>query len=111
VSAFDPSTGEEVWRWRNETPMCASVLATGGDLVFAGEPTGEYNAFDARTGELLWQFQCGSGHHSSPTTYSVDGRQYIAVPVGWGAWTEGFLPGMLGAPHGDALFVFALPEE
>jgi alcohol dehydrogenase (cytochrome c) len=110
VSAFDPSTGKEAWRWRNEVPMCASVLATGGDLVFAGEPTGEFNALNARTGELLWQFQTGSGHHSSPTTYSVDGRQYIAVPVGWGAWVEGFIPGMLGAPHGDALFAFALPE-
>jgi alcohol dehydrogenase (cytochrome c) len=110
VSAFDPLSGKEVWRWRNEVPMCASVLATGGDLVFAGEPTGEFNALNARTGELLWQFQTGSGHHSSPTTYSVDGRQYVVVPVGWGAWVEGFLPGMLGAPHGDALFAFALPE-
>jgi alcohol dehydrogenase (cytochrome c) len=109
ISAFD-ATGEEKWRWRNELPMCASVLATGGDLVFAGEPSGEFNALDARTGELLWQFQCGSGHHSSPTTYSIDGRQYIAVPVGWGAWAEGFLPGMLGAGHGSALIVFALPE-
>ncbi|AVH55385.1 MULTISPECIES: PQQ-dependent dehydrogenase, methanol/ethanol family [Streptomyces] len=110
ISAFD-ATGEEKWRWRNELPMCASVLATGGDLVFAGEPSGEFNALDARTGELLWQFQCGSGHHSSPTTYMVDGRQYIAVPVGWGGWTEGFLPGMLGAGHGSALIVFALPES
>jgi alcohol dehydrogenase (cytochrome c) len=110
ISAFD-ATGEEKWRWRNELPMCASVLATGGDLVFAGEPSGEFNALDARTGELLWQFQCGSGHHSSPTTYMVDGRQYIAVPVGWGAWAEGFLPGMLGAGHGSALIVFALPES
>ncbi|CAK7283707.1 MULTISPECIES: PQQ-dependent dehydrogenase, methanol/ethanol family [Streptomyces] len=109
VSAFD-ANGEEKWRWRNELPMCASVLATGGDLVFAGEPSGEFDAFDARTGELLWQFQCGSGHHSSPTTYMVDGRQYIAVPVGWGGWAEGFLPGMLGAGHGSALMVFALPE-
>ncbi|MGW1029862.1 PQQ-dependent dehydrogenase, methanol/ethanol family [Streptomyces sp. NPDC002577] len=109
ISAFD-ATGEEKWRWRNELPMCASVLATGGDLVFAGEPSGEFNALDARTGEQLWQFQCGSGHHSSPTTYMVDGRQYIAVPVGWGAWAEGFLPGMLGAGHGSALLVFALPE-
>jgi alcohol dehydrogenase (cytochrome c) len=111
VSAFDAASGEEVWRWRNDVPMCASVLATGGDLVFAGEPTGEFNAFNAHTGELLWHFQTGSGHHSSPTTYSIDGRQYIAVPVGWGSWLEGFLPGMFGAPHGDALFVFALPEE
>ncbi|MBO0728986.1 MAG: PQQ-dependent dehydrogenase, methanol/ethanol family, partial [Acidimicrobiaceae bacterium] len=91
ISAFDAS-GDEKWRWRNEIPMCGSVLATGGDLVFAGEPSGEFNALDARTGELLWQFQCGSGHHNNPTTYMVDGRQYIAVPVGWGGWIEGFLP-------------------
>ncbi|MDT7575298.1 MAG: hypothetical protein QOH17_1631 [Pseudonocardiales bacterium] len=109
VSAFD-ANGEEKWRWRNELPMCASVLATGGDLVFAGAPSGEFNALDARTGDLLWRFQCGSGHHSSPTTYMVDGRQYVAVPVGWGGWAEGFLPGMLGAGHGSALIVFALPE-
>jgi alcohol dehydrogenase (cytochrome c) len=110
ISAFD-ANGEEKWRYRNDLPMCASVLATGGDLVFAGKPTGEFVALDARTGEQLWQFQCGSGHHSSPTTYTVDGRQYIAVPVGWGGWAEGFLPGMLGAGHGSALMAFALPES
>jgi alcohol dehydrogenase (cytochrome c) len=111
VSAFDPRTGAERWRWANDIPMCSSVLATAGDLVFAGEPTGEFNALDATSGELLWQFQCGSGHHSSPCSYSVDGQQYIAVPTGWGAWTEGFLPGMLGAGQGSSLFAFALPEE
>jgi alcohol dehydrogenase (cytochrome c) len=110
ISAFDPRTGEERWRWANDVPMCSSVLTTGGGLVFAGEPTGEFNALDASSGELLWKFQCGSGHHSSPSTYSVDGRQYIAVPTGWGAWTEGFLPGMLGAGQGSSLVVFALPE-
>jgi alcohol dehydrogenase (cytochrome c) len=110
ISAFDPRTGEERWRWTNDEPMCASVLTTGGDLVFAGEPHGAYNAFDAGSGDHLWSFQCGSGHHSSPSTYSVDGRQYIAVPTGWGAWTEGFLPGMLGAGQGSSLFAFALPE-
>ena len=110
ISAFDPRTGEERWRFSNDLPMCSSVLTTGGNLVFAGEPTGEFNALDAETGDLLWQFQCGSGHHSSPCSYSIDGRQYIAVPTGWGAWTEGFLPGMLGAGQGSSLFVFALPE-
>ena len=112
VSAFDPRTGQERWRWTSRTTsrMCSSLLATGGDLVFGGEPTGSSTRSNAETGDLLWQFQCGSGHHSSPSTYSVDGRQYIVVPTGWGAWTEGFLPGMLGASHGSALFVFALPE-
>jgi alcohol dehydrogenase (cytochrome c) len=109
ISAFD-GNGEEKWRWRARMPMCSSVVCTAGDLVFAGEPSGEFIALDARNGELLWQFQCGSGHHGSPMTYSVDGRQYVAVPVGWGGWAEGFLPGMLGAGHGSALIVFALPE-
>jgi len=109
LKAFDAS-GKEAWRWASDWPLSASVLATGGDLAFVGEPSGEFNAFHARSGELLWRFQTGSGHHSNPTTYSVDGRQYIAVPVGWGAWVEGFAPGMLGGQHGDALFAFALPE-
>jgi alcohol dehydrogenase (cytochrome c) len=110
VTAFNAS-GEEVWRWRNDLPMCASVLSTAGDVVFAGTPSGTFVALDARSGEFLWQFNCGSGHHSSPITYSVEGKQYIAVPVGWGAWVEGFLPGMMGGPHGQAMFVFSLPED
>jgi len=110
VKAFDAS-GNEAWRWESNWPISASVLATAGDLAFVGEPSGEFHAFHARSGDPLWHFQTGSGHHSSPTTYSVDGRQFIAVPVGWGAWVEGFAPGMLGGQHGDALFAFALPEE
>lgn len=109
VSAFD-TYGVEKWRWRNDHPMAASVLATAGDLVFAGTPTGEFLALDARTGEELWKFQCGSGHHGSAMTYVVDGKQYVAVPVGWGGWLEGIIPGMLGAGHGSALIVFALPD-
>jgi alcohol dehydrogenase (cytochrome c) len=111
VSAIDPATGGEKWRWTHDQPMCSSVLATAGDLVFTGTPAGEFLAFNASSGDLLWRFQCGSGHHSSPSTYSIDGRQYIAVPTGWGAWTEGFFPGALGATGGAALFAFALPEE
>jgi alcohol dehydrogenase (cytochrome c) len=111
VSAVDPLTGEEKWRWNHEYPMCASNVTTAGGLVFQGTPSGEFVALDASTGEKLWQFQCGSGHHSSPITFEVDGRQYVAVPTGWGGWVEGFLPGLLGASAGDALFCFALPED
>src|ERR671936_537653 len=110
VSAYDPRTAQERWRWTNDLCMCSSLLATGGDLVFGGEPTGEFNAWDANSGDLLWQFQCGSGHHNSPSSYSIDGRQYIVAPSGWGGWAEGFLPKMLGSSHGSALFAFALPE-
>ena len=109
VKAFDPATGREVWSWRAEHPMVASVLATAGDLVFTGEPNGNFHAFDARTGRILWTFPTGSGIHSNPVTYSVDGKQYVAVPTGWGGWVEGYAPEMYGAPRGTALVVFALP--
>ncbi len=76
--------------------------------MFAGTPAGEFLALHAETGEKLWSFQCGSGHHSSPSTYTVDGKQYVAVPVGWGGWLEGIVPGMSGQGHGAALIVFSL---
>ncbi|MFN2566472.1 MAG: PQQ-dependent dehydrogenase, methanol/ethanol family [Gemmatimonadaceae bacterium] len=109
VRAIDPATGRHVWSHRTEHPMVASVLATAGNVIFTGEPTGEFIALDARTGELLWRFQTGSGIHSNPVTYSVGGKQYIAVASGWGGWMKGFAPELYGQNRGSALFVFALP--
>jgi alcohol dehydrogenase (cytochrome c) len=109
VKAIDPATGREVWTWKTRHPVVASLLATAGDLLFVGEATGEFNALDARTGERLWQFQTGSGIHSNPVTYSIDGKQYVAVPTGWGGWMKGFAPELYGASRGSALVVFALP--
>lgn len=68
VKAFDPATGKQVWAWQGKYPMAGTILATAGDLLFVGEPDGNFNAWDARTGELLWQFQTGSGIHSNPVT-------------------------------------------
>jgi alcohol dehydrogenase (cytochrome c) len=110
VKAVDPATGREAWSWPSKHPMVASILATAGDLVFTGEANGMFDAWDARTGELLWQYQTGNGIHSNPVTYSVKGKQYVAVPTGWGGWLEGFAPELLGAPRGTALFVFSLAE-
>jgi alcohol dehydrogenase (cytochrome c) len=110
VKAFDPATGREVWSWASPQPIVSSVLSTAGGLVFTGEPSGYFDAFDARTGTLLWQFQTGSGIHGNPISYSVDGRQFIAVLSGWGGWLEGFAPEMYGASRGSAIFVFALPR-
>ena len=109
IKAFDPRTGKEVWSWRTEHPVVSSLLTTAGGLVFAGRATGEFMAFDASSGAPLWQFQTGSGIHGSAVTYSVGGRQYVAVPSGWGGWMKGFAPELMGAPRGNALFVFALP--
>lgn len=109
IKAIDPRDGRTVWSWRHPHPVVSSTLSTAGGLLFAGTSTGEFVALDARDGELLWQFDTGSGIHSSPVTYSVDGKQYIAVPSGWGGWVKGFAPELYGASRGSALFVFALP--
>ena len=55
------------------SPMVAGVLATGGGLVFTGDAEGFFTAYDADTGKVLWNFQCGSGHHASPITYTLEG--------------------------------------
>jgi len=109
VKAIDPRTGQPAWSWRFEHPIVASVLATAGDLVFVGTPTGEFVALHARTGAELWRHQTGSGIHGNPVTYSVAGKQYVAVPSGWGGWMKGFAPELYGAPRGNTLVVFALP--
>jgi alcohol dehydrogenase (cytochrome c) len=68
-----------------------------------------FNAQDARSGRVLWQHQTGSGIHSNPVTYRVNGKQYVAVPVGWGGWLEGFSPRNYGVQRAVSLQVFALP--
>jgi alcohol dehydrogenase (cytochrome c) len=110
VKAFDPATGSEVWSWRNDHPVVASLLTTAGGLVFTGRATGEVVALDARSGAPLWEFRTGSGIRGSPISYVVGGKQHVAVPSGWGGWMKGFDPDHFGGPRsGNALFVFALP--
>lgn len=109
VKAIDPLTGNEVWSWRTDHPVVASLLATAGGLIFVGRATGEFMALDAGNGMPLWEFQTGSGIHGSPVSYAIGGKQYVAVPSGWGGWMKGFAPELYGAPRGGALFVFALP--
>ncbi|HYD51816.1 MAG TPA: PQQ-dependent dehydrogenase, methanol/ethanol family [Gemmatimonadaceae bacterium] len=109
VKAFDPATGRQVWTWRSPHPVVASLLSTATDLLFVGEANGYVNALDARSGEVLWRFNTGNGIHSNPVTYSVRGKQYVAVPNGWGGWIEGYAPELFGQRRGTALHVFALP--
>jgi alcohol dehydrogenase (cytochrome c) len=117
LAAFDPATGQRVWS--SEFPyMRASVLATGGGLVFAGgTPDRYFRAFDAETGDILWRFRTNSGVYGIPATYEVDGVQYVAVWAGWqpsgSRW--GMVAESLGlnqeVPQGGALWVFALDTD
>ena len=113
--AIDVNTGEVQWQYRLKYPMGASVLATGGGLVFAADLEGNALASDASNGELLWSFNTGAGHRGSPITYAVKGRQYVAVPTGMGPFWAGlipnFFPELADATQGSTLFVFGLFEE
>src|ERR1700678_370148 len=83
LDAWDPITRKRVWSMPYQYILLASVLATAGDLVFSGNPEGEFFALDARTGNKLWSYQTGAGNRGSAVSYSIGGRQYIATPTGW----------------------------
>jgi alcohol dehydrogenase (cytochrome c) len=115
---FDAVTGEKMWTVKAPSPFTSGVLTTAGGLVFAGTPEGMFSAYDAKTGKELWSYQTGSGIVGSPIAFSIGGKQYIAVPSGWGGWTGwATWGGKGGAPHlkdnrkGGYLTVFALFDK
>jgi alcohol dehydrogenase (cytochrome c) len=90
VRAFDPKTGERKWEFKMNDITWAGVLTTASDLLFSGGREGYFFALNARTGELLWKAALGGQVNSGPMSYSVNGKQYVAVCAG------------------NALFTFAL---
>ncbi len=75
---------KEVWRVQYEHPWTGGVLATAGDLVFAGSGSGEISAYKADTGAKLWTGETQAGVLAAPMTYEVNGEQYVAIEVGYG---------------------------
>ena len=83
LRAIDPATGDRKWEFRYLTPSTAGLLTTASGLIFSGDAEGNLLALDSRNGKLLWRYQMGAPMHgTSPTTYMVDGRQYLLVPAG-----------------------------
>ena len=109
--AWDPVAQKKVWGIKSDLPFNGGTLSTGGGLVFWGDLHGEFNAIDAKSGKILWKKQLGSGIGAGPITYSIDGKQYVAIVVGRTAAIPAFL-GDVGkkmtaaSPEGGALFVF-----
>ena len=112
LRAIDPMTGAIKWRQPVAIPRLGGVLATGGGLVFTGASTGEFEAFDADTGEKLWSFQTGSGVVGQPIAWEKDGRQYITVVNGGGAVYVLFSGDerLANVPAGGNVWTFALPD-
>jgi alcohol dehydrogenase (cytochrome c) len=98
ITAVDYNTGKIAWQVNTPQPMIGGPLATSGGLVFAGEGNGAFNAFDSSNGKLLWRFQAGAGVNAPPSSYVVDGKQYIVV--GSGGNTQ------LDYKRGDSIIAF-----
>ena len=82
LDAVNLDTRQEVWQFRDRSAEPSAVLATAGGLVFAGSYDRYLRAFDDRTGAVLWQMRVQDIVSTFPITYSVDGKQYIAISVG-----------------------------
>jgi alcohol dehydrogenase (cytochrome c) len=82
IRAIDPQTGDLKWEYKMTDFTDAGVLTTASDLLFSGGREGFVYALDARSGGLLWKFIVGGQVQSGPMTYSVGGRQYVAVAAG-----------------------------
>ena len=91
ISAYDPATGKKQWTFNTRYYNMSSLLATAGDLIIGGDLDGDVFALDARTGQKLWSFNTGGRIASAAVSYSVNGRQYIAIGSGGGSETEGRL--------------------
>jgi PQQ-dependent dehydrogenase (methanol/ethanol family) len=101
LSAVNVDTGKVAWDYKTEQPLIGGVLATAGGLVFNGEGNGLFRAFDAASGKKLWEYQCGAGVNAPAVSYSVHGKQYVAVAAGGNT--------QLDFKRGNTVLVFALP--
>ena len=84
IVAMDPKTLKIKWKFEHESFWNGGILATGGDLVFQGTADGEFAAYNAVDGEKLWSVDAQRGITSAPISYTIDGKQHIMIPVGYG---------------------------
>jgi len=118
IQAWDMNTGQKVWTRTFESHNWGPVLATGGGLIFAGGTNDRYfRAFDAKTGDLVWQWRTNSGITAVPSSFAVDGVQYIAVQSGWGVDAQRmqesldkFRGTQTDVPQGGVIWVFAVKK-
>jgi alcohol dehydrogenase (cytochrome c) len=117
IAAFDPISGDRKWTYATKSVNLSGLLSTAGDLVFGGDIFGDVWALDATSGKKVWSFNIGTGISSAPISFSVNGRQYIAVSGGLSYVATALARDVLTAeeqaklpPVGAVLYVFALPE-
>ncbi|MEM7663638.1 MAG: PQQ-binding-like beta-propeller repeat protein [Pseudomonadota bacterium] len=113
LEAIHVETGETLWVNESEHGVL-TVLATAGDLLFAGDSQRRFRAYDQNTGTVLWEKILGGPVTGTPISYAVNGEQYVAVSVGGGggainAWTF-MSKDRTTRQGGNTLYVFKLPS-
>jgi quinohemoprotein ethanol dehydrogenase len=115
LKAFNPLTGEQSWAVEQLHYWNGGVLASAGGLVFQGNSLGEFNAFNADDGELLWTFNAFTAFLAPPMSYQIDGIQYVAILAGTGGGDlfGGESPNIASVKYGNRgkLLVFKLGGE
>jgi len=113
IDAISVETGKTMWSFETRASNFSSTLVTGGGLVFNGGMDRYLRALDADSGQLLWQTRLASQATGATVTFSVNGRQYIAIPAGGGginAQAVRITPEADTVSGGNAVYVFALPQ-
>jgi alcohol dehydrogenase (cytochrome c) len=113
VKAFNATTGDLVWTRPQSTPATSGIVTTAGGLLFTGDAEGYFWALRDDTGEALWKFNVGTGIHGNPTSFTVDGKQYIAVvygPGGGSIWPLVYDELFKHQNRGGGMMVFGLQD-